>query len=267
MCKVTTDTPPVSPSCGGKSIVVGIAAPSSSSESERPSRKRRVRFGTDEERVFEKDFTADDMCHIWYNVEEFMNMKSEIYGMIRYINSQPLHLQNSDVHDSAYYWRGFEHIKQKRPRKEIRRKHVSDLLYFHKVMSITDPVGLGLLAVSNSREALERARQLAVKDESEAFAIYNEDYTDIVSSSSDDESSTCSEGSSVVVSMQDDECEVQPINPMTMTICRGEEDSKTVRLLQVHDNLPALAPVEDDAVLSLMLLPYKLALLLFPCIC
>lgn len=311
MCKITEScSPPVSPSCGGnKPIVVLTTAttagsPTSSSLKSVSSseQRRRVRFGSDVEHVFEKDFTDADMRHIWYNGEEFDAMKNEIYAMFRSLqrpriassasNKRPQHEINNDNDDhddnnSHWHWRGFEHVQQKRPRKEIRRKFVSDLVYFHKRVN-SDPEGLGLYAVTTSRGSMERARQLALLDETEAFEIYKEtevDWAITCSSSPSSDDSTCSETITEESSETEEEAEeesesgpssfseqhhlLQPSNPvikMNMRRLDHDEDgdSKTIRLL--HEDFSP--PTQDKEAVSLsMMSPYKMARILFPCIC
>jgi hypothetical protein len=231
------------------------------------SRKRRsVRFGPAVEHVFERDFTEEDVHHIWYNGEEFNAIKSEIYAMMRSVNTCNRRLvQEYDV-DDKYHWRGFEHVRQKRPRKEIRQRHASALLYFNRRMSGNDPTGLGSFAISSSRDCIERARQLAIMDESEAMAIYTEDDDDETqsqTSTTEDESSVASASATTPKEVDNS----YPVHVVTIGRHGGDEYSKTTHLLHDHRGLPQVAPIQDNPALSLLLVTYKLVIMLFPCLC
>jgi hypothetical protein len=103
---------------------------------------------------------------------------------------------------------------------------------------------------------------LAMQDEYEALKIYSEDdegneeenVPDAVSvteseSSSDDESS-----------------EFQPLQMQPpLAVCRNDEDEKTVSLLPQFESNQT--PSQDEFRLALLNLPYKLALMFFPCLC
>ena len=199
--------------------------------------KRRVRFGDNVEHVFEKDFAPEDHPQIWYNSDEFGAIKAEIFTMMR------------TPYCPAWHWRGFEHVQQKRPRKAIRRKHVEELLYFQRVMNVKDPVDLGVLAASNTRETSQRARDLALLDETEAFAIYNEDEDGVPDAASISESSE-SDG-------EDNTC------PLTFVSMDRDGDDKAVRLLQDLQSTHA----EETALSLLYTVPFQIVGLIFPCIC
>jgi hypothetical protein len=235
------------------------------------NRKRRsVRFGPSVEHVFERDFTQEDVHHIWYNGEEFNAIKSEIYAMMRSVNPCNRRLvQEHDIDfdpDHQYHWRGFEHVRQKRPRKEIRQRHASALLYFNRRMRGKDPTGLGSFAMSSSSDCLERARQLAIMDESEAMAIYKEaddDETQSQTSTTDDSSVA-----SAAATTPEEVDSAYPVHVVTIGRHGGDECSKTTYLLHDHHVLsPQVAPMQDNPALSLLLVTYKLVITLFPCLC
>lgn len=259
MCKVTETycAPPLSPCDNAKPLVCVTTRTMKDCQIDTPNRKRRVRFGANVEHVFEKDFTEADCPAIWYNGEEFAAIKSEIFAMMR-------SFQFGCGDDDGWHWRGFEHVQQKRPRKQIRRKHVEDLLYFQSVMNITDPDNLGLLANSNSRDSFQRARELGILDENEAMAIYNEKELEMEDEDTapDVESISDSESTS---SDEEDEPYQEPPLSFNINSCESpaEGDDKSARLLPA---IPAPLPGQDEIVLSLLYVPYQVARYVFPCI-
>ena len=120
-----------------------------------------------------------------------------------------------------------------------------------------DPVGLGLLAVSSSRESSKRARELAIQDEYEAFEIYSEKEQDDIDAIPDAESATECSGS-------DGDEFLLPQTMPPLTVCRMESDDKMVHLLQ---RLPHSSSTESECVISTLYFPLKFVLMLFPCIC
>ena len=247
MCKVT-DSGSSTPTVGAANPLVVMEGINHSGIVNAKLRQR-VRFGDNVEHVFEKDFTDADLPYMWYNDVEFLAIKSEIYDMIRSIRQ----MENPQ----RWHWRGFEHIQHRRSRKEIHRLHSSELLFFQNAICADDPVGLGLLAVSSSRESSKRARELAIQDEYEAFEIYNEKEQDDIDAIPDTESATECSGSD-----GDDFLLPQTMPPLT--VCRMESDDKMIHLLQ---RLPHSSSTESESVISTLYFPLKFVLMLFPCIC
>jgi len=306
MCKITESPPSssVTSPCGAaKELVVvmdhrrlGLPydhAPQQQQQQPQPpecssSNRKRVRFGANTEHVFEKTFTQEDMCNIWYTVDEFQAIKSEIYAMMRFAATRSKKTLLQDSH--GWHWRGWEHVREKRPRKVIRKRHSEDVLYFHRVLKVRDSDGIAIYAENISRESSERARELAITDEAEAFEIYNDTLHDTLKAialnieticskmnqSADDDDVTAEddkqeepteeqECSELQVSNQAPE-EVEPC----LTICR-EDGISPIHLLEKDTRQAALLPHfdEDDAsFLSLFLIsPYDIASMLLPCVC
>jgi hypothetical protein len=242
-------------------------------------RKLRVRFGPPVEHVFEKDFTEEDLRHIWYNGEEFHAIKSEIYAMMRSVNTSHRRLvrecsgssssssSNLDI-DHKYHWRGFEHVRQKRPRKEIRQRHASDLIYFYHRMRGNDPTGLGVFAIRSSRDCMERAQQLAMMDECEAMAIYREDSQQDEPESHISTTEDSSIASTPASTTEEGDNDYPVDGSLTLDLHGGDEYCKTIHLLHDHHGRPPqVSPTQDNPALCLSLVTYKFVIMLFPCLC
>jgi hypothetical protein len=244
------------------------------------NRKRRVRFGDNSEFVFEKPYSEEDVELIWYTGDEYSAIKSEVYAMTKAVSKQ----NSSQIieEDPRWNWRGFEHIRQKRPRKEIRRRHMNDLLHFHRVLKVDDPIGLGLYASNNTRDCAKRARDLALLDQSEAFNIYKE--ASLIEKNDEDEmedvpmmemedvpmmemeedlSESEHDSISGPASASSPAATLEPkIEPVSLSICRGDAFKATA-----PEGASSYLSMEEDPALSLLILPYKLALMLLPCAC
>lgn len=245
MCKITEcGSPPLSP-CGAAGLQVV--------RDQHDNRKRRVRFGTNVEHVFEKEFTEADHPAIWYTGEEFVAIKSSIYAMIRSVHNGCDDGSNVE----GWHWRGFEHVRQRRPRKEIRKKHVKDLLYFQKVMGVMDPVDLGLLASSNSRDSSQRALDMGLLDQIEASEVYNETGDAVPDAGSVSESESDDEDLFLVDNRS---------RRASNTTCPIEGDEKMVQLL--GGDMQRLPTPQDYSSFDLLIsIPYQVALIVFPCLC
>ena len=252
MCKVTEQTLSPSPSpCGGPKRIRVLNR-----------RKRRVSFGENVEHVFEKDYTQEDRDNIWYNGEEFQAIKNEIYSMMRFANMRQSKALNSgskvaleiDKVLEECHWRGLEHIREKRPRKEMRRRHARDTLHFQKYTHCLDPVQLGIYVAANTKGSTRGARELAIADEQEALEIHNEGLAEANSDPADGPEPAQHQQQAAVA---------RKIDPVTsMSICRGEG-------CRIAGSVPPpLRPEEDALTLSLLILtPYKMVAILLPCLC
>lgn len=245
MCKVTDSVSPSLSPCGRSKPVAMM---------EGKRRKVYIEEASNLEHFYEKDFTEDDKPFIWWSGDEQLTIKQNIYAMIRSLQECNEHGDNAG---REYHWRGFEHIKSNQSRKTIRRQHCEELLFHQNAMRMKDPVDLGLLAISNSRDSSQRARQFGILDESEAFAIYNENEND-----AHDEDNIAPDAGSLAGSDQSDDEDLFAQTHSPLTVCTVEGDDKTVYLL------PRLQPksFEEENALSILDIPYKLVLILFPCI-
>ena len=256
MCKVTDQLPPPSASpCGGQKKIVLLNR-----------RKRRVSFGADIIHVFEKDYSRDDHAQIWYNGDEFQAIKNEIYSMIRFANMRQSRALDGgskvageiDKILSQYHWRGLDHIQQKRPRKDIRKRHARDTVHFRKYTHCTDPDQLGIFAANNTKGSSQLARELALADEREAFEIHCEGSIDETNSKENE--------------TNQQPVEAPKVDPVAgMSICRGEGsriNPTDVVALPIVPLSTSGQDEEDPASLSLLMVSsYKMVSMLLPCVC
>lgn len=260
------------------------------------SNKKRVRIECNKnvEHTFEKDYTDNDLASIWYTPEEFAAIKSKIHTMIRSVHDpnnwitttntdgkmvttfQPpkttsnniFEEENNNNSNEDYHWRGFEHILERRSRKECRKSYIRNLLHFSEFAN-DDPIALEIFSKTQNMEAIQRAQELAAFDEMEALEIHNEpsavsseeekmiqvDLSDNLTS--DEKLSNLKENQST-----------QP--PAPLYICRNDEnhhhdvtqvDSLNLSLLENK-----LSQMQDSNLLfGSTICPWQLVAMIFPC--
>ena len=251
MCKSTEQHPPPSPSpCGEQKTHVLL-----------DGRKRRVSFGTDIVHVFEKDYSRRDHAEIWYNFDELQDIKSEIYAIIRFanmrqnraLNSKSMVTEEIDKILDQYHWRGLDHIQNRRPRKDIRKRHARDTVNFRKYTHCTDPVQLAIYAANNTKGSCQIARELAIADERDAFVIHGRD-------------TTIKEQVPILSNQPSVDPKIGSV--AGMSICRGEGTQITATGIQSMSTVWHSGGAEKDtASASLLVTSYNMVSMLLPCMC
>lgn len=252
---MTEQHPPTSPSPYGEQQTITVL----------DRRKRRVSFGADITHVFEKDYSRKDHAQIWYNIDELQDIKNEIYAMIRFANMRENRALNSNSKVAEeidrildqYHWRGLDHIQNRRPRKDIRKRHARDTVHFRKFTHCTDPVQLAIYAANNTTGSRELARELAIADERDAFEIHGEGYFD----------KTVKEQRAVPQRQSLETPRVEPV--AGMSICRGEGTQIAATGVL---SLPIVSQScgqqeEDTSSLSLLITSYNMVSMFLPCVC
>lgn len=223
-------------------------------------RKRRVSFGGNYERVFEKDYTKADKGNIWYNGNEMQAFKTEIFSMIRFDTTRVSNVLDKDskvaieidLALAQWNWRGLEHLHTKRSRKEIRKRHSNDFLHFRDHTKSKDPVQLAIYARANTKCSSKRARDFAISDEKDALEIHNEG-RDAVASLKEPEPEIAAEQQH----QQPEQSIVVPV--LGMSICRGQSCLVGVPALPIR--------AEENTLSQWVASPYNMIAIMLPCLC
>jgi hypothetical protein len=151
-------------------------------------RKRRVRFGNGNNNnivEIERVSDPDERNSIWYNREDFQNIRHEIGQLVQARSSRDWRLKDDDF----YCFRGLEFLKvdpNSPSRKELRSCFVKNVLLFQCMSSLSDnnnndienddgrDQALGAYCAKLSQGAKVRAQWLASSDDAEARQVYHE---------------------------------------------------------------------------------------------
>jgi hypothetical protein len=156
-------------------------------------RKKRVRFGSGNNNnnnnnniiEFERVSDPDERYSVWYNRQDFQNIRHEIGQVIQARASRDWRLKDDDV----YCFRGLEFLKldaNTPSRKELRICFVKNVLLFQCMSSLSDDIeddndnddgrdlALGAYCAKLSQGAKVRALWLASLDDAEARQVYHE---------------------------------------------------------------------------------------------
>ena len=134
-----------------------------------------------------KRLSKSEWKSLWYSAKELKRMRLDLRCSLKNLalseNASPPSFDDGDDGEhhnyESFHWRGLEHIQKGTMSSSLESRQclvqgVLSLQKLHKVMGLQDDIGLTLFTRAYTKEATQRAQDIAKQDSDEALQIYNE---------------------------------------------------------------------------------------------